>query len=69
MVFGSGPQALFRGRVLGFDERAALVWGRSQNLSNGWYVGAPVAPGTTPTTVSNWANGLAFGITYRIPLS
>jgi hypothetical protein len=23
-----GPQALFRGRVLPFDEKAALVWGR-----------------------------------------
>jgi predicted nucleic acid-binding protein len=23
-----GPQALFRGRVLAFDERAALIWGR-----------------------------------------
>lgn len=23
-----GPQELFRGRILGFDERAALVWGR-----------------------------------------
>ena len=23
-----GPQALFRGRVVAFDERAALVWGR-----------------------------------------
>lgn len=22
-----GPQALFRGRILGFDENAALVWG------------------------------------------
>jgi hypothetical protein len=42
--------------------------GRSQNLSNGWYQGAPVAPGTTPTTVNNWSNGVALGITYRIPL-
>jgi len=23
-----GPQALFRGRVLAFDEKAALIWGR-----------------------------------------
>jgi toxin FitB len=23
-----GPQELFRGRILGFDERAALAWGR-----------------------------------------
>jgi hypothetical protein len=23
-----GPQALFRGRVVAFDERAAMVWGR-----------------------------------------
>lgn len=23
-----GPQELFRGRILGFDERAALTWGR-----------------------------------------
>ena len=32
-----GPQALFRGRVLAFDERAALVWGRlmSEGISAG----------------------------------
>jgi predicted nucleic acid-binding protein len=34
-----GPQALFRGRVLAFDERAALVWGRL--MSEGTAAGRP----------------------------
>lgn len=34
-----GPQALFRGRVLGFDEGAALVWGRL--MSEGTAAGQP----------------------------
>ena len=34
-----GPQALFRGRVLPFDERAALVWARL--MSEGTSVGRP----------------------------
>ena len=34
-----GPQALFRGRVLAFDERAALVWGRL--MSEGAAAGRP----------------------------
>ena len=34
-----GPQALFRGRVLAFDEKAALVWARL--MSEGTAVGRP----------------------------
>ena len=34
-----GPQALFRGRVLGFDENAALVWG--QLMAGGNTAGRP----------------------------
>ena len=34
-----GPQALFRGRVLPFDERAALVWARL--MAEGTTVGRP----------------------------
>jgi toxin FitB len=34
-----GPQALFRGRVLPFDERAALVWARL--MAEGTSVGRP----------------------------
>jgi toxin FitB len=34
-----GPQALFRGRVLAFDEKAALVWGRL--MSEGTAAGKP----------------------------
>ena len=34
-----GPQALFRGRLLAFDERAALVWGRL--MSEGTAAGKP----------------------------
>jgi len=34
-----GPQALFRGRVLPFDERAALVWARL--MAEGTSVGKP----------------------------
>jgi predicted nucleic acid-binding protein len=34
-----GPQALFRGRVLAFDEKAALVWGRL--MSEGTAAGRP----------------------------
>jgi predicted nucleic acid-binding protein len=44
--FGSaeGPQQLFRGRILGFEERAALVWGRQ--VAEGTRTGRPrSAPG------------------------
>jgi toxin FitB len=34
-----GPQALFRGRVLAFDEKAALVWSRL--MSEGTSAGRP----------------------------
>lgn len=34
-----GPQALFRGRVLSFDERAALVWARL--MAEGTAAGRP----------------------------
>jgi len=34
-----GPQALFNGRVLAFDERAALIWGRL--MSQGTMEGLP----------------------------
>jgi len=43
-----GPQALFRGRVLAFDEEAALIWARL--MSQGTHAGRPrsalgMAPG------------------------
>ena len=34
-----GPQALFRGRVLAFDEEAALIWARL--MSQGTHAGRP----------------------------
>jgi toxin FitB len=34
-----GPQALFRGRVLAFDEKTALIWGRL--MAQGTVVGKP----------------------------
>lgn len=34
-----GPQQLFRSRILGFDERAALVWGRL--MAEGTRAGRP----------------------------
>ncbi len=34
-----GPQALFRGRVLAFDEKAALIWGR--RMAEGTATGRP----------------------------
>lgn len=34
-----GPQQLFRGRILGFEERAALVWGRL--MAEGTRAGRP----------------------------
>jgi predicted nucleic acid-binding protein len=34
-----GPQALFRGRVLAFDEKAALIWGRL--MAEGTAAGKP----------------------------
>jgi toxin FitB len=34
-----GPQALFRGRVLAFDEKAALIWSRL--MSEGTSAGSP----------------------------
>jgi hypothetical protein len=68
---GTTQAEFFEGISLGIQRFAFMIGnhnGRSQNLTNGYYEGAPVTSGTTPTTVSNWANGLAFGITYRIPL-
>ena len=37
-----GPQAFFRGRLLVFDENAALVWGR--HMSDGVKAGRPRSP-------------------------
>lgn len=37
-----GPQAFFRGRMLAFDESAALVWGRL--MSDGVQAGRPRSP-------------------------
>ncbi|MGC2161328.1 MAG: hypothetical protein WA634_05445 [Silvibacterium sp.] len=68
---GTTEAEFFEGVSFGIQRFVFLVGdhnGRSQNLTDGYYIGAPVTPGTTPTTVNNWANGLAFGITYRIPL-
>ena len=36
---GEGPQQLFRGRILAFEERAALVWGRL--MAEGTRAGRP----------------------------
>jgi hypothetical protein len=68
---GTVQAEFFQGISFGIQRFAFLVGnhtGRSQNLTGGYYVGQQVAPGTTPTTVRNWSNALAFGITYRIPL-
>ena len=37
-----GPRAFFRGRVLPFDEKSALVWGRI--ISEGMRLGKPRSP-------------------------
>lgn len=37
-----GPQALFRGRVMSFDERAAIEWGRI--IAEGRAAGRPRSP-------------------------
>lgn len=68
---GTTTAEFFEGLSFGIERFVILIGnhnGRSQNLTDGYSIGAPVAAGTTPTTVSNWANALAFGITYRIPL-
>jgi len=68
---GTVQAEFFEGISFGIQRFVFLVGnhtGRSQNLTNGYSVGEQVAPGTTPTTVRNWSNALAFGITYRIPL-
>jgi hypothetical protein len=68
---GTTQAEFFEGISFGIQRFVFLIGNhtaRSQNLTAGYYVGAPVTPGTTPATVLNWSNGLAFGITYRIPL-
>lgn len=68
---GTTQVEFFEGISIGIQRFVLLIGnhnGRSQNLTNGYYIGQQVASGTTPTTVSNWSNGLAVGITYRIPL-
>jgi hypothetical protein len=68
---GTTQAEFFEGISFGIQRFVFLIGnhtGRSQNLTNGYYLGQQVASGTTPTTVRNWSNGLAFGITYRIPL-
>lgn len=68
---GTVQAEFFQGISFGIQRFVFLVGnhtGRSQNLTGGYFVGEQVAPGTTPTTVRNWSNALAFGITYRIPL-
>lgn len=68
---GTTQAEFFEGISFGIQRFVILIGnhnGRSQNLTGGYYEGAPVTSGTTPATVSNWANGFAFGITYRIPL-
>jgi predicted nucleic acid-binding protein len=37
-----GPQALFRDRILSFDQRAAIEWGRI--IAEGWNAGRPRSP-------------------------
>lgn len=54
--FGSeGPQALFAGRVLPFDERAALVWARL--MADGSAVGRPRSALDTIIAAVAEANG------------
>jgi hypothetical protein len=68
---GTTQAEFFEGISFGIQRFVFLIGNhtaRSQNLTGGYYVGAPVTAGTTPATVLNWSNGLAFGITYRIPL-
>jgi toxin FitB len=38
----NGPQAVFAGRILAFDERAGLIWG--QLMADGTKVGRPRSP-------------------------
>jgi hypothetical protein len=42
--------------------------GHSQNFTGGFVVGQSLAAGIAPPTVEHWSQGLAFGVTYRIPL-
>ena len=68
---GSAQAEFFEGISFGLQRFVFLAGnhnGRSQNLTPGYTVGAPVAAGTTVPTVNRWSDGLAFGITYRIPL-
>lgn len=68
---GTTQAEFFEGISFGIQRFVFLVGnhtGRSQNLINGYQEFAPVAAGTVPPTTLNWGNGLAFGITYRIPL-
>lgn len=68
---GTVQAEFFEGISFGIQRFVFLIGnhtGRSQNLTGGYYVGEQVSPGITPTTVRNWSNALAFGITYRIPL-
>jgi len=50
-----GPPALFRGRVLAFDERAALVWARL--MSEGPATGKPRSALDTVVAATAEANG------------
>ncbi len=68
---GTTQGEFFEGISFGIQRFAILIGnhnGRSQNLTGGYVEGQTVATGTTPESVSNWSNGLALGITYRIPL-
>jgi hypothetical protein len=68
---GTTQAEYFGGVSFGIQRFAILFgnhWGHYLELTNGYINGAPVASGTSPTTVSNWHEGFAFGITYRIPL-
>jgi hypothetical protein len=68
---GTVQAEFFEGISFGIQRFVFLIGnhtGRSQNLTGGYIVGEQVAPGVIPTTVRNWSNALAFGITYRIPL-
>lgn len=68
---GTVQAEFFEGISFGIQRFVFLVGnhtGRSQNLTGGYYVGEQVSTGSMPTTVRNWSNALAFGITYRVPL-
>jgi hypothetical protein len=68
---GSTQAEYFEGVSVGVDRFAFMIGnhtGHSQNFTGGFVVGQSLAAGIVPPTVEDWSQGLAFGVTYRIPL-